>query len=276
MPHRRRTPGPLPAGAVRGDRGRLQQGAASRSSACWVRNFSGSFGLALARLTGSRSIVLDYYKKSPSLFERLQRREFNTADEAEASALFFVCLAVPSPAHIGPQTARLIELSKTALRFLRFRPVEFSQVWNWSLFFSLITHPNDRLRWYAQQCVATLVGVSDARKQQLGLLALESRAASPANIDEAQRCVSVHLSRGRVLPASVFREAEEAALEEAILLSGEPLANTADGPATKTVTSAHLSEALVDVCGVLLRKVTREMEQQPTVVAVVNVIPDPP
>jgi midasin len=89
---------------------------------------------------------LAYFKRSPSLFERL------TAQTSTATA---------------DDCTHVLRIIETAHRLLRVDAHEFSMLWNWAPMYCLLTHPNQLVRWHASMCIATLLRLNNAVAQHM-------------------------------------------------------------------------------------------------------------
>jgi len=55
----------------------------------------------------------------------------------------------------------------TCLLLLEFSPAFFSKTWNWSSFYFLLKHPDQKVRFYAMEATSYLLGMGDHGKENL-------------------------------------------------------------------------------------------------------------
>ena len=55
-----------------------------------------------------------------------------------------------------------LSLAQACYRLFRFSPKIFGKLWNWSPLFSMLHHPNPRVRWYVVGSLQLVMDLSDA------------------------------------------------------------------------------------------------------------------
>lgn len=55
-------------------------------------------------------------------------------------------------------------IAATAHRLLKMSPRIFSELWNWSPFYTLLHHPDDLVRWHAAEGVSLLLRMNDSTR----------------------------------------------------------------------------------------------------------------
>ena len=102
-------------------------------------------------------LILHYCKSKPPLFERLM-------------------LTNGSPQSPLSRVDSILEICKTAHRFLRYAPEEFSTLWDWSPFFSLLGSGwlnQVELQWHTRQAISILLGCSNINRERMNKLFAE-------------------------------------------------------------------------------------------------------
>lgn len=67
----------------------------------------------------------------------------------------------------GKDRARVwCDIAATAHRLLRTAPRIFSELWNWSPFYTLLHHPDQLVRWHAAEAVTLLLHMNDTTKAE--------------------------------------------------------------------------------------------------------------
>jgi len=117
---------------------------------------------------------------------------------------------------------------KAAYLLLRLSPTEFSSLWDWSPLFSLLAHPNPKVKFYVNESLRIFLGIGDKNARKIG-----------------QKYQALNLK----LPASMM---EEESLETVLLFFETHEINCEYHQLC--VTKADFGESLVDVCGILLQK----------------------
>ncbi len=125
-------------------------------------------------------MVLAFFARSPSLFERLSQPR--AADSTHVDVRCSVHLLSPCEeccrycrrgltvtVVVALTQDSFVELAKTAYRFLKFSSTDFgASLWDWSPFFSLLSiEHNAALRSYVLESVSILLSISDENKLKL-------------------------------------------------------------------------------------------------------------
>ncbi len=92
------------------------------------------------------NLILEYFRKSPSILQSLDRHQ------------------IASSAENGAETEEMcLELVKAVYRFLKFSMKDFSSLWTWSPLFPLLKQPKEEIRAFVCQCLVMVLGISDQR-----------------------------------------------------------------------------------------------------------------
>lgn len=118
------------------------------------------------------NLVLRYFSRAPSLFERIRelRQAESDVDVHLHQPRRVLLVAVDLMRVLLIPQGSLTELARTAYRFLRFSPSDFGTVlWDWSPFFSLISinKGDTTLQYYVMESVSILLNLSDHNKIKL-------------------------------------------------------------------------------------------------------------
>eukprot|EP01124_Arcella_intermedia_P033827 TRINITY_DN8235_c0_g2_i2.p1 TRINITY_DN8235_c0_g2~~TRINITY_DN8235_c0_g2_i2.p1 ORF type:complete len:252 (+),score=37.84 TRINITY_DN8235_c0_g2_i2:8-763(+) len=93
--------------------------------------------------------VIQYFKKSPSLFHLLEANDTQVIMDTQKFNM---------------------TLLECAYRLLRFSPSEFSKIWNWSMIFQFVDNPDPIIFSMAYSCIGILFSLSDKKLRDSALL----------------------------------------------------------------------------------------------------------
>ena len=163
-----------------------------------------------------KTFIKQYFKNRPSLIESIVNN--NQEDKIEQS--------------------KLLTLLEITHRLLITSPSDFSKMWNWSPFFSLLKHKNKEISSLTSKCVSILLQLDDQ------FFNSKTENLKDYVMQEIESEEMIHLEN----TLSFYDDTETSNIE-----------STSNQARDKLIVS-HKSESMVNVCGVWLHKNHREVK----------------
>ncbi|CAG8469891.1 6305_t:CDS:10 [Ambispora leptoticha] len=189
-----------------------------------------SFGLLLPIAPQLKSLAVSFFTCSPSLFERFNFYESNIKS--------------------GTSTKYLQDLLITSFRLLNFSKDTFSQLWDWSPLYKLLSHSNLSIRYLTICCLSHVLNMSDSQRHQ----AFERWVEDSENNEK----MLVEWENGRMLDLGMLTliEQENIASAQLSLFNNEfnHQEDLQKDNKYRFFMESNLSSNIINLCGVLLPK----------------------
>ncbi|CAG8452138.1 711_t:CDS:10 [Ambispora gerdemannii] len=173
------------------------------------------------------ALAVSFFTCSPSLFERFNFYESNNKNEISIEYLQ--------------------NLLVTSFRLLNFSKNTFSQLWDWSPLYKLLSHSNLSIRYLVICCLSYVLNMNDSQRHQ----AFERWVADSENSEK----MLVEWENGRILDLGMLTliEQENIASEQLSLFNND-FNHQKDLQKYRFFKESNLSSNIINLCGVLLPK----------------------